>query len=160
MIVSLQYLTVSWIKISKKSLILVYQLSRNSWFWFPMMNSSSGFNYLGINSAWIHCNRNNFCDSYLAFLSFGRFSFSATCSFFLSQKIGALRKFWIENSGWQGLLGFCFRSPDILKAVDSFVCSILRLFWKCWKTLFESHYQLQVSLDFGLLKHVSLWRFD
>ena len=37
--------------------------------------------------------------------------------------------------GWQGLLGFRFLLADVLKVVDCFVCCILRLFCKCWRTL-------------------------
>ena len=55
------------------------------------MGSRSGFRSLGINSAWIHFNKKSLCDSYLAFVSFRRFSFRTNCFFLLSTNIGGLR---------------------------------------------------------------------
>ena len=118
---SSQHLTISLIKISEKFFSLVYQLSKNYWFWFPVVCSSSRLKPLGINLAWKYCNKNSLCDLNLAFLSFRRFSFNASCSFFLSSNIGWLRKLFPSLFlqpvlqlilGWQGLLGSRFFLAD------------------------------------------------
>ena len=145
MIVSLQYLTVSWIKISEKSLILVYQLSRNSWFWYPMMDSSSGFNYLGINSAWIHCNRNYFCDSYLAdvCLSDGLVSAPLVLFFFL-QKLVRWESFELK----------------ILVDKDYWVFAFVPLtFWKRLTPLFAAFSVFSESIEKRYLKVIISFRF-
>lgn len=89
-IVLSQYFTISFIKNSEKSFSLVYQLSKNSWFWFLITGWS--FKLLGINPAWIYYNKKSLCDLYLEFFSFRRFSFSASCFFFLSPNIVWMRK--------------------------------------------------------------------
>lgn len=57
-IVLSQYLMISFIKTCKKSFSVVYQLPKNSWFWFPMVDSRiymiNGSDYIWLIYKWIY----------------------------------------------------------------------------------------------------------
>ena len=134
-----QYSTISFIKIASKSFGLVHQLSKIFQFWFSIMGSRSGFRPLGINSAWIQFNKKSLCDSYLAFVSFRRFSFRTNCFFFLSPNIGGLRKLF------HSLIVFSTSA-----AVDAWLTRIIGF-------SFSSHWQCEGGWLFCLLHSLSFF---
>ena len=73
-----QNFTISFIIMKENSFRFEYQLSTNSWSQLPIVGSSKSSNPLGISLFFMHQLKHSLSATYLADVSFNRFSFSAS----------------------------------------------------------------------------------